>query len=266
MRCDIVEYVHLYRWKELSDACNAALERWRKRHKGEPASDWDEKFYMTGDYDYASIDYKPDYAAAGFSSMVNFYLPKHGDLDSIVYTWQAYADSVAAHSDWHPFSYLNNSYHRDTDMNNIIDCATCLLLSPGAVQIFYGDESRRGLSDARLNVDSDQAFRSDMNWETADSAVHEHFKRLGKIRQSHRVIGSGRQINIDNHTCARTDGKETVVICVVPNPERGINVGGQFADGTVVTELFTGEKATVKDGRVKFASHRNNVAIIAVAE
>lgn len=110
--------------------------------------------------------------------MVNFYLPKHGDLDAIVYTWQAYADSVAAHSDWHPFSYLNNSYHRDTDMNNIIDCATCLLLSPGAVQIFYGDESRRGLSDARLNVDSDQAFRSDMNWETADSAVHEHFKRL----------------------------------------------------------------------------------------
>lgn len=266
MRCDIVEYVHLYRWKELSEACNAALERWRKRHKGEPASDWDEKFYMTGDYDYASIDYKPDYVTAGFSSMVNFYLPKHGDLDAIVYTWQAYADSVAAHSDWHPFSYLNNSYHRDTDMNNIIDCATCLLLSPGAVQIFYGDESRRGLSDARLNVDSDQAFRSDMNWETADSAVHEHFKRLGKIRQSHRVIGSGRQITIDNHTCARTDGKETVVICVVPNPERGINVGGQFADGTVVTELYTGEKATVKDGRVKFASHRNNVAIIAVAE
>ena len=96
--------------------------------------------------------------------------------------------------------------------------------------------------------------------------MHEQFKRLGKIRQSHRVIGSGRQITIDNHTCARTDGKETVVICVVPNPERGINVGGQFADGTVVTELYTGEKATVKDGRVKFASHRNNVAIIAVAE
>ena len=60
--------------------------------------------------------------------------------------------------------------------------------------------------------------------------------------------------------------KETVVICVVPNPERGINVGGQFADGIVVTELYTGEKGTVKDGRVKFASHRNNVAIIAVAE
>ena len=43
-------------------------------------------------------------------------------------------------------------------------------------------------------------------------------------------------------------------------------MGGQFADGTVVTELYTDKKATVKDGRVKFASHRNNVAIIAVAE
>ena len=28
-RCDIVENVHLYRWKELSDACNSALARWR---------------------------------------------------------------------------------------------------------------------------------------------------------------------------------------------------------------------------------------------
>ena len=197
--------------------------------------------------------------------MVNFYLPKHGDLDSIVYTWQAYADSVAAHSDWHPFSYLNNSYHRDTDMNNIIDCATCLLLSPGAVQIFYGDESRRGLSDARLNVDSDQAFRSDMNWETADSAVHEHFKRLEDTPEPPRDWFGAPNYHRQSHMRTHRR-KETVVICVVPNPERGINVGWQFADGTVVTELYTGEKATVKDGRVKFASHRNNVAIIAVAE
>lgn len=90
---------------------------------------------MTGDFDCAGIDYKPGYADAGFSSMVNFYFPKHGDLDAIVYTWQAYADSMAVHSDWHPFSYLNNSYHRDADMANMTDCATTLLLAPGVAQI-----------------------------------------------------------------------------------------------------------------------------------
>lgn len=106
-----------------------------------------DKFYMTGDYDCASIDYKPDYAAAGFSSLVNFYFPKHGDLDGIVYTWQAYADSVAAHNNWHPFNYLNNSYHRDADMDNMIDCGTALLLSPGVAQVFYGDETGRKLTE-----------------------------------------------------------------------------------------------------------------------
>lgn len=94
-RCDIVENVRLNRWKELSEACNAALARWRAAHPADPASKWPDNFYMTGDFDCAGIDYKPGYADAGFSSMVNFYFPKHGDLDAIVYTWQAYADSMA---------------------------------------------------------------------------------------------------------------------------------------------------------------------------
>ncbi|MDE6536758.1 MAG: hypothetical protein K2M13_01780, partial [Muribaculaceae bacterium] len=111
-RCDIVENVHLNRWQELNRACNEALNKWRAKHKGEPGSDWTDRFYMTGDFENASIDYKPDYAEAGFSSMVNFFFPKHGDLDGIVYTWQAYSDSLHNHPDWHPFSYLNNSYHR----------------------------------------------------------------------------------------------------------------------------------------------------------
>lgn len=29
-RCDIVENVHIYRWKELNKACNEALNKWRK--------------------------------------------------------------------------------------------------------------------------------------------------------------------------------------------------------------------------------------------
>lgn len=37
-RCDIVENVRLNRWKELSEACNAALARWRAAHPADPAS------------------------------------------------------------------------------------------------------------------------------------------------------------------------------------------------------------------------------------
>jgi len=262
-RCDIVEYVHLNRWKELYDACDKALDRWRARHSGDPASQWDEHFYMTGDFEFASVDYKADYADAGFSSMVNCDFPKRGDLDGIVYTWQAYADSLQAHNDWHPFSYLNNSYNRDADMDNMLNCATTLLLSPGAIQTFYGDETGRKLSEARFNVDSNQAFRSDMDWNDIDSTLLNHYRRLGTIRHKHPAIGAGSQKSIDNHTCARTCGSDTVVITVRPVPDQPINVGGFFPDGTILTELYSGQQAAVNDGTVRFGTYLNDIAVLA---
>lgn len=261
-RCDIVENVHLNRWKELNEACNNALAKWRVNHPDDPASRWNDKFYMTGDFDNASIDYKPDYADAGFSSMVNFFFPKHGDLDNIVYTWQAYADSVAAHADWHPFSYLNNSYHRDADMNNMIDCATTLLLSPGVAQVFYGDETGRELSDARFNVDSDQAFRSDMDWNKVNEEQLAHFQKLGKIRQSNPVIGTGRQRTLDVHTCLRYNDKDSVLIRLFPDNGKAISVKGIFEDGTPVKELYTGRTTIVKEGTINFPEYKNKIAII----
>lgn len=261
-RCDIVENVHLDRWRELSEACNAALAKWRAAHPDDRASQWTDRFYMIGDFNNASIDYKPHYADAGFSSMVNFFFPKHGDLDNIVYTWQAYADSVAAHPDWHPFSYLNNSYHRDADMGNMIDCATALLLAPGVAQVFYGDETGRELSDAQYNVDGDQAFRSDMDWNNVDSVRLEHFRKLGKIRQSNPVIGTGRQYTIDTHTCLRYNDYDKILIKVLPEKDDTIPVHGIYDDGATLTELYTGQTAQVKDGMVSFPAYKNNIAVI----
>lgn len=261
-RCDIVENVHLNRWKELSEACDSALARWRANHPDDPASRWTDRFYMTGDFEMAGIDYKPEYADAGFSSMVNFYFPKHGDLDGIVYTWQAYSDSIQAHPGWHPFSYLNNSYHRDADMTNMVDCATTLLLSPGVSQLFYGDETGRKLSDAQYNVDSAQAFRSDMDWGEIDTLQLDHFRRLGKIRQQHPAIGKGIQTSIDTHTCHRRHNDDRLIIRVRPIPGQPIRVSPFFPDSTLVTDLYTGQTATVRNGTVTFPRHENAIAIL----
>lgn len=261
-RCDIVENVHLNRWKELNEACNNALEKWRKSHPESVASQWTDKFYMTGDFDNASIDYKPDYADAGFSSMVNFFFPKQGDLDGIVYIWQAYSDSLSVHEDWHPFSYLNNSYHRDTDMSNMKDCATTLLLSPGTIQIFYGDESGRKLSDAQYNVDSNQAFRSDMNWDDVDEQLLDHFQKLGKIRKENPVIATGQQTTLDVHTCLRENGQDSIYIRLYPENGMPIKVKGIYENGERLRELYTGKEGIVKDGEAIFPDGLSNVAII----
>lgn len=262
-RCDIVENVHLNRWRELYDACNASLERWRNNHPEDPASQWDEKFYMTGDFEPSGIEYKPGYASAGFSSIVNCKFPKRGNLDAIVYTWQAYSDSIDMHSGWHPFSYLNNSYHREADSSNMLDCATTLMLSPGVAQVFYGDESGRGLSDARLNVDSNQAFRSDMNWHSTDSVILDHYRRLGTMRQEHPAISRGRQTTLDGLTCVRSLDGDMVVIRLCPEEGIGINVAGWFDEGEEVEELYSGSKGIVRGGEVSFPAYLNNVAVIA---
>lgn len=261
-RCDIVENVNIGRWKELNEACNKALVKWRINHSDNPASKWTDKFYMTGDFDCASIDYKPDYADAGFSSMVNFYFPKEGDLDAIAYIWQAYADSVAAHSNWHPFSYLNNSYHRDADSTNMINCATTLLLSPGIAQIFYGDESGRKLSEAKLNVDSNQAFRSDMNWNDMDSITLSHFRKLGTIRKANLVIATGKQKILDVHTVVRYDHNNKILIHLRPEEGQTINTYNVFREGDEVQELYTGKRSIVKDGQISFPQYENDVAIL----
>ena len=194
--------------------------------------------------------------------MVNFYFPKHGDLDGIVYTWQAYADSMAVHPDWHPFNYLNNSYHRDADMDNMINCATTFILAPGVAQIFYGDETGRKLSDARFNVDSDQAFRSDMDWDDINSEQLEHFKKLGTIRRSNPVIGTGRQMTFDNHTVLRYNDNDSLLIRLRPDEGDGIDVYGIYEDGDNVMELYSGERGVVRDGKIRFPKYHNNVAIL----
>jgi alpha-amylase len=219
---------------------------------------------MTGDFEPSGIEYKPRYADAGFSNMVNCNFPKLGDLDGITYTWQSYADSIAAHPGWFPFSYLNNSYHREADPDNMTDCATTLLLSPGTVQVFYGDETGRPLNDARFNVDSNQAFRSDMNWDSIDSTLLDHFSRLGRIRRAHPAIGSGKQITLDSHTCIRTKEGDTVMIRTKPLAGVPIRVAPYFNDGDVVTELYTKQKATVAGGAVTFPEYLNNIAVISI--
>lgn len=264
-RCDIVENVRPGRWAELNEACNTALKKWRASHTGDPAAKWTDPFYMTGDIEEAGIEYRRIFADAGFAGIVDCNFPKNGDLDNIVSVWQAYSDSIALHAGWSPLTYLNNSYHRDVDMTRMEDCATSLMLAPVAVQLFYGDETRRQVSDARFNVDSAQAFRSDMNWETADTILTDHFRKLGMIRKNCPAIARGRQLTVDSLTCVRQLGNERVVIALKPVSGKTIAVGGIFDDGTALIDLYSGKVAVVDGDAVKFDGLTGNVAVIVEA-
>lgn len=144
----------------------------------------------------------------------------------------------------------------------MINCATTLLLSPGIAQIFYGDESGRKLSDAKLNVDSNQAFRSDMNWNDMDSITLSHFRKLGTIRKSNPVISTGKQKILDVHTVVRYDRNNKILIRLRPEEGQTIKTYNIFREGDEVQELYTGNRSIVKDNQISFPRYENNVAIL----
>ena len=141
---------------------------------------------------------------------------------------------------------------------------TTLLLAPGTVQLFYGDETRRDITEARLNVDGDQAFRSDMNWQTADTTLLKHFRRLGTIRRQHPCIALSSQQTLDPHTCLRTLADDRFLICLKPQPGRLICVAPHFAEGNCLQELYTGQRVVVTHGCVTLNRYENQVALFAV--
>ena len=144
----------------------------------------------------------------------------------------------------------------------MIDCATTFLLAPRVVQIFYGDEIGCTLSDAQYNVDSDQAFRSDMNWHNINHEQLLHFQKLSQIRSANPVIGCGLQRTIDVHTCIRYNDSDTLLIRLEPSEWKPISVQGLWQDSTQLIELYTNQTALVKNGQISFPYYQKKVAII----
>jgi len=94
---------------------------------------------------------------------------------------------------------------------------TALLLAPGAVQIFYGDESGRRYGPT--GSDSTAGTRSDMNWGTLDPTQHNHWQKLATFRKRHPAVGAGTHHRLDAGTAyafSRTTSQDAVVVVVTP--------------------------------------------------
>jgi alpha-amylase len=171
---------------------------------------------------------------------------------------------MSSHDDGAPF---------DAARQHPFDTANRLLLSPGAVQIYYGDETARLLKYE--GAVGDAALRSPMNWdELASNAkrdgyriadVRRHWSLLGRFRHSHPAIGAGvhKKLADAPYTFSRTLGDDHVVVALDVPAGRAvaINVGDVFDDGDTVTDRYSGKRAVVTDGKVRFTAQRGVVLI-----
>ncbi len=258
-RCDTAKHVELSRWNQLKQACKSALNSWRSSSRAdEYAKGWTDDFWMTGEafgWDHGDKGY---FTSGGFDSMINFAFNSsegsQGRTPSVS-DWEYYANYCNGSNGCQVLNYVSShdtGLHRPGDQKKV---ATMLLLCPGGVQIYYGDETSRGYMSGC--PDQSMATRSDFNWSAVDNDDNKHWQRIGQFRRRNPAVGAGTQTNLGGDTYGRmfTDGEYTNAAVIRLNTTAGqtytVNVNGFFADGAKVMDGYnTATTATVSGGKV----------------
>jgi len=271
-RVDTVKHVEAEAWAVLKKEADLALADWKAKNPHKKLDDRD--FFMMGEvyhfgvnnygptvgrtYDYS--DKKVDFYQHGFDSLINFdFAQVAGQSPEEIFSSYSTAlnnsdlkglgvlNYLGSHDDHHSF---------DRERQQTISSATKLMLAPGAVQIYYGDELARPMIDKRAYGDA--SMRTKMNWgdlkKPETRKLLAHWQKLGQFRQAHPAVGAGEhQKLVDKpYTFARTlSGEQPVVVALdLPQGEKTVSVKGVFADGSELMDYYSGKRAKVKAGKV----------------
>lgn len=256
-RCDTVKHVELFRWKQLKEEANAALKKWRQNNPNSVGSKWTEDFYMFGEFWDFKLGWDKGMYENGFDAMIDFGFPIKNGSGDLGGTWQAYSEATNK-----VIPYLNSH-----DMGSVgffgkgascIPAGTALVLNPGPVQIYYGDENDRPRGPKCS--DPDHEVRSDYVWGANEDKLS-HWQKVGKFRSMNPAVGAGTQTEIATDTFLREWKDNKVIIKINVNGKNSVDVGTAFKDGTNLRNAYNGETAKVINGKVEFTGENNIILI-----
>ncbi|WP_428267571.1 alpha-amylase family glycosyl hydrolase [Haliangium sp.] len=270
-RCDTAKHVDLASWAALKAAGVQALAAWKREHPDRAVDD--APFWMTGEVFPHGVQRDDFYDQGGFDNLINFDF--QNQLDEMFQTglgkdWRRidtiYADYASKISSDPTFNVLTYISSHDTKLFNrrkLIPAGTALLLAPGGVQIFYGDESARPAGPVPSS-DPQQATRSDMNWGSVDAAVLAHWQTLGRFRSRHVAVAKGAHQMLAErpYTFSRIHPEDRVVAAIGATGEVTLPVGEAFVDGARVRDAVTGTELTVTGGRVTVVADASGVVLL----
>ena len=274
-RCDTVKHTEEFVWEEFKTECDYAFAEYKKANPTKVLDD--NNFYLVGEvYNYGISggkffdfgDKKVNYYDDMFTQQINFEFKwnakelKHETLfKKYDYKLQnelkgySVLNYLSSHDDGSPF---------DPDRKLPKETGTLLLLSPGASQVYYGDESARSL--VIEGTVGDATLRSNMNWDEFESnqEILNHWYKLGQFRNNHPAVGAGKHevISKSPYIFSRTFTKDNYtdkVIVVLKDIEEkpSVNVSSVFENGEKLIDFYSGQKMTVENGEVKIdSSHK----------
>lgn len=284
-RLDTAKHVEEEVWTKLRKEVDAAFKEWKAANPDKTLADLE--FYMVGEvYNYGASspiydfgDTLVNYYEHGINSLINFEF-KSDVKKSFEEIFTKYSGIL--NNDLKDLSTVNyisshdDSWSYDKMRKDPIVSATKLLLCPGAVQVYYGDETARILHTE--GAMGDAHLRSFMNWEELESNteingspvqdVLQHWQKLGKFRAQHPAVGAGvhTMLSESPYIFKReyTNDAYSDKVLVGLDLEQGmkvIDVQGEFEDGTHIYDAYSGEHGVVSKGKVEINSEYNIVLL-----
>jgi alpha-amylase len=263
-RADTVMHVEPESWAALKKAGEQALTQWRTANPKQSPDN--APFWMTGEFWGHGIE-RTKLFDAGFDNMINFdfqgkleEVKSNAELDKL---YADYAKILAAPANHNVLSYISSHDTKLFDRTKLWDASTALMLAPGGVQIFYGDESARPPGPSTPG-DKQQATRSFMNWDSTDTALLAHWKKLGQFRARHVALAKGAHSKLADapYTFSRVHAQDKVVVALGAKESAAIKVGNVFTDGTQLRDAYSGATATVANGAVQIKADARGVVLL----
>ena len=267
-RCDTAKHVGLSSWNTLKQSCVSALKKWRQNNPNKPGADWTDDFWMTGEHWDHGVGKDGYYTEGGFDSMINFSTTGGNGLSKsdVSGTYQGYADTINNDDTFNVLSFVSSHDETLTRFGDQRELGSALLLLPGAVQIYYGDETNRPFVEG-IPQDgyggAGHSLRSDMNWNNIDENLLSHWQIVGTFRNNHIAVGAGQNTTVSSTSGSaftRTYDKngitDKIAGCVYAdaNTDVTIDVSNIWEDGHDVMNAYDGSSDTVTNGKVTFNS------------
>lgn len=284
-RVDTAKHTDPEVWLVLKREAEAALAEWRAANSKRLSPD--RPFYMVGEvfnygvasfenaaadglaYDYG--DRAVNFYEYGFDALINMGFATHAKKSEASlfalynrelqgrFNGKGILNYISSHDDMKPF---------DPTRRQAFVAANKLMLAPGAVQIYYGDELSRSL--VVPGTKGDATLRSNMDWDVKSKtggAILLHWQKLGRFRQAHMALGAGvhQQLQAKPLVFARVLPEDQVVVALdLDKAKNEVPIGDLFVEGETLIDAYSGERVVVKNGVVKLSGKRL-VALLAKA-